>query len=73
MTWNNIHNIKIPTDNAVIVKQNNITNFGCHHSTEHSSGIIKLTRNKDNFTWDGQTYLLKVTHWREITPDDLAN
>lgn len=73
-TWNDIHDVRIPTDAAVLVRQENgVESFGCYHSTHYSSGIIQLTYNKcnDSFDWNGQTYLLCVTHWRDIDIDDL--
>lgn len=69
--WNDIHEKSVPSDSPVVVRQcNGIVNFGCYHSGQ-SSGIIKLFRDGDEFKWDGRTFLLKVTHWREITLEDL--
>lgn len=73
--WNDIRQVQIPTDRPVLIrKDNGSTSFGCHHATTYFSGIIKLQfKAPDKFSWDGQTFFLKVTSWREITPEDLIS
>ncbi len=63
--WNNIKLKGVPEDIPCEVK--NIDGkiyYGCGHSTQFTSGIIKLDREGDSFKWDGQTHLIKITHWK---------
>lgn len=65
--WIDVKKEGVPKDTACELKQNNgNTSIGCFLQTENSSGIIQLTENGDSYKWDGQTYLLMVTHWRYL-------
>lgn len=65
MEWKSIKDEGIPTDIPCEVKQSHgAIKYGCGHCSQFASGIIELTREGDNFKWDGRTYLMKVTHWR---------
>ena len=70
--WNDAKITPIPDNDPVVVRQcHGVNSFGCHHTTECTSGIIKLNQKGDQFNWDGKTYLIKVTHWRDIMAEDL--
>jgi hypothetical protein len=74
-TWNDIKTVPLAKDNPVVVRQaHGVNRFGCYHATEHASGIIELVFDgKESFQWDGKTYLIKVTHWRDHDIGDLLN
>ena len=63
--WTDIRKRGIPQEIPCEVKQENGNiKYGCGHSSQYASGIIELKRDGDMFKWDGQTYLIKVTHWK---------
>jgi len=71
--WNDIKENGLVVDVPVIVRQDNgIKAIACYHQTRFAKGIVKLEyKGNAAFSWDGQTYLIKVTHWREIEPEEL--
>ena len=63
--WIDIKKERIPVDIPCEVKQDNgRISLGCWHQTQYSSGIIKLACDGDTCTWNGKSWLIKVTHWR---------
>ena len=70
--WNDIREIGLNLDTPVMVRQDNgIKSFACYHATKYTRGIVPLAHKNDSFQWDGQSFLMKVTHWREVEPKDL--
>jgi hypothetical protein len=73
-TWFDIHVNPMPTCTPVLtLRKGGFVDFGCYYKSKHIRGIAKLEYDsKDEaFKADGKTYLLCVTHWRDITDNDL--
>lgn len=66
-TWIDIKEEGIPEDlPCEVLQEGGKIKYGCFHRTEYAAGIILLERKGKEFQWNGNTYLMKVTHWRYI-------